>query len=166
MKLCCNRKPRFRSEMPKESEASGRTLGEGSYLFDDLEIGDNFSTGSIEVTAAIIRDFAELSGDSYALHLDDEFALGMGFPELIAHGILVMALADGLKFRSPVKLAAIASLGWDIRYTAPVFAGDRISAAIAVEGNARPAGPIGGSLPLDSISESRAARRFRAGLTD
>ena len=45
-----------------------------------------------------------------------------------------MALADGLKFGSPVRLDAVASLGWDISFTKPVFAGDVISAKVTVEG--------------------------------
>ena len=120
--------------MPEGAGGTGRSLAGGSHFFDDIEIGDSFETGSTEVTADVIRRFAALSGDNYELHLDDEVAREMGFPALIAHGILIMALADGLKFASPVQLDAIASLGWDIRFTKPVFAGDVISARISVEG--------------------------------
>lgn len=120
--------------MPEGAGNAGRSLAGGSHFFDDIEIGDSFETGSTEVTAEVIRQFAALSGDNYALHLDDKVAKEMDFPALIAHGILIMALADGLKFGSPVQLDAIASLGWDIRFTKPVFAGDVISAMITVEG--------------------------------
>ena len=120
--------------MPEGTGRTGRSLAEGSHFFDDIEIGDSFETGSTEVTAEVIRQFAKVSGDNYALHLDDEVAKEMGFPALIAHGILIMALADGLKFGSPVQLDAVASLGWDIRFTKPVFAGDVISAKVTVEG--------------------------------
>ena len=120
--------------MPDGLGNAGRSLAGGSHFFDDIEIGDSFETGSTEVTAEVIRRFAALSGDNYALHLDDEVAKEMGFPALIAHGILIMALADGLKFGSPVQLDAVASLGWDIRFAKPVFAGDVISARITVEG--------------------------------
>ena len=120
--------------MTEGTGGTGRNLAGGSHFFDDIEIGDSFETGSTEVTAEVIRRFAALSGDNYALHLDDEIAREMGFPALIAHGILIMALADGLKFGSPVQLDAVASLGWDIRFTKPVFAGDVISAKVTVEG--------------------------------
>ncbi|HEV3051050.1 MAG TPA: hypothetical protein VGX50_12120, partial [Longimicrobium sp.] len=42
------------------------------------------------------------------------------------------ALADGLKNRSSVRLAAIVSLGWRWNFTGPILAGDRISATIRV----------------------------------
>ena len=112
---------------------SGRTLTAGSYYLDDLQVGDHFQTGRTEVTAGIISTFAAVSGDSYELHLDDRFAQEIGFPGIIAHGILVMALADGLKYRSEVTLDAVASLGWDIAFTAPVFVGDTISAIVTVK---------------------------------
>ncbi len=96
-------------------------------------IGDYFETGSTEVTADIIRQYAGISGDNYALHLDDAAARDIGFPALIAHGILIQGMADGLKYNSPVQLDAVASLGWDINYRLPVFAGDRISAVVTVK---------------------------------
>ncbi len=111
----------------------GRALNAGSHFLDDLQVGDHFQTGSTEVTAQLIGDFARVSGDSYGLHLDDKFAREIGFPGIIAHGILVMALADGLKYRSAVTLDAVASLGWNIAFTAPVFAGDRITATVTVK---------------------------------
>ena len=121
------------NDIAESGQLSGRTLTAGSYFLDDLQVGDHFQTGRTEVTAELISDFAAVSGDSYELHLDDRFAQEIGFPSIIAHGILVMALADGLKYRSKVTLDAVASLGWDIAFTAPVFAGDTISATVTVK---------------------------------
>ena len=121
------------NDIAESGQLSGRTLTAGSYFLDDLQVGDHFQTGRTEVTAEIISDFAAVSGDSYELHLNDRFAQEIGFPGIIAHGILVMALADGLKYRSEVKLDAVASLGWDIAFTAPVFVGDTISATVTVK---------------------------------
>ncbi len=112
--------------------AVGRRLAEGRHFFDDICVGDYLETGSAEVTAELIRQYAELSGDRYALHLDDKAANDLGFPGLIAHGILILGLADGLKFQSPVQMDGIASLGWDIVFTSPVFAGDNVSVQITV----------------------------------
>ena len=50
----------------------------------------------------------------------------------VAHGLLVLSLADGLKNQCAVRFDAIASLGWDSSFVAPVFAGDRISVMITV----------------------------------
>ena len=81
----------------------------------------------------MIDRFAELSGDRFAAHLDDEYARRLGFPRRIAHGLLVLSVADGLKNQSPVKLDAIASLGWDMSFRAPVLAGDEVSAEFRVD---------------------------------
>ena len=112
---------------------TGRKLQKGRYFFNDLEINDYFETGSIVVDSQLIRAYADLSGDNYGLHLSDQTARSLGFDSLIAHGILVQGLADGLKYQSPIQIDAIASLGWNIRYTKPVYAGDRISASVRID---------------------------------
>lgn len=45
----------------------------------------------------------------------------------------MLSIADGLKNRCPVKLDAVASLGWDMSFRAPVLAGDEVSAKFSVE---------------------------------
>ena len=57
----------------------GRKLTEGRYNFDEISVGDHLETGSAEVTAELIRQYAALSGDKYALHLDDKAANDLGF---------------------------------------------------------------------------------------
>jgi len=39
--------------------------------------------------------YAEASGDTNAIHLDDEFARSMGLPGIIVHGMCTMALSTG-----------------------------------------------------------------------
>lgn len=45
----------------------------------------------------------------------------------------MLSIADGLKNQSPVKLDAVASLGWDMSFRAPVLAGDEVSAEFRVD---------------------------------
>ena|ERR1700683_852880 len=111
----------------------GRFLSAGDYWFEDLEPGDWFETGHLVVTEAHIVAFAGLSGDFFDIHMDDEFARAQGFPARVAHGLLGLALADGLKNRASVRIMAIASLGWNWRFTGPIFAGDRIGVKVAVK---------------------------------
>jgi acyl dehydratase len=113
--------------------AKGRQLPPGDYWFEDLHPGDWFETGHIVVTEAHIVNFAGLSGDLFDVHLDDEFARAQGFPARIAHGLLGLALADGLKNRASVRLMVAASLGWNWQFTGPILAGDRIGAKITVQ---------------------------------
>jgi 3-hydroxybutyryl-CoA dehydratase len=109
-----------------------KVLGPGQYWFEDLTVGDHYDTGHIVVTEAHIVGFAGLSGDFFDLHMDDEFARAHGFPARVAHGLLGLAMADGLKNRSSVRIVATASLGWNWNFRGPVFAGDRIGVAVRV----------------------------------
>jgi acyl dehydratase len=100
--------------------------------YEEIAEGLSWKTGGITVTESHILAFAGLTGDFYDLHVDDDYARALGFPGKVAHGLLGLALADGLKNRSSVRLAAIVSLGWRWSFTGPILPGDRISAAIKV----------------------------------
>ena len=116
-----------------DSGRRARRLGKGRYGFDDLAVGDWYETGTAKIGQEQIRQFAELTGDRFAVHTDDRFARELGFPARIAHGLLVVSMADGLKFNSEVELDAVASLGWNLSFAAPVFAGDEIAVLLRVE---------------------------------
>lgn len=117
---------------------TGRRLPPGLHGHSGLQIGDRIETARARVTAEAIDRFADLSGDRFSLHMDDAAARELGFPARVAHGLLVLSLIDGLKNQSPVLLDAVASLGWDIRFRAPVFAGDEVQATFTME-SMRPA---------------------------
>ncbi|HWX48339.1 MAG TPA: MaoC/PaaZ C-terminal domain-containing protein [Roseomonas sp.] len=102
--------------------------------FEDITVGMAWETGGIQVTEAHLLAFAGLSGDFYEIHMDDDYARRLGYPGRVAHGILGLALADGLKNRAQTQLAAIVSLGWRWRFTGPIFIGDRLQARIRVTG--------------------------------
>ena len=116
---------------------TGRELPPGLYFLDDLQPGDRWVTGGMLVQDWHILTFAGLTGDFFDVHLDDEFAREVGFDGRIAHGLLGLALVDGLKNRAEVRLAAIASLSWSWDFRAPIRPGDRIHAEITLE-EARP----------------------------
>ncbi len=104
----------------------------GKLRLHDLAVGLTFDTSGIVVTESHIVGFAGISGDFFDLHMDDAYAREEGFPGRVAHGLLGLALVDGLKNRAEVRLDAIASLEWQYRFLAPVFVGDRIFARIEV----------------------------------
>ena len=108
-------------------------MNPGLNYFEDVAAGDRYSTGGIVVTEALIAAFAGLSGDFFDLHVDDEFARGLGFPGRVAHGILGLALTDGLKNRAECRFRGVASLGWNWKFTGPILIGDRIQAEITVQ---------------------------------
>ncbi len=107
-------------------------LPPGTYGADDLVPGDVIVTGAVEVTAQMIDAYADLSGDRFEIHMSEEAAARHGFDARVAHGIMVLGLADGLKNLADAQIKARASLGWSLRFTAPVLAGDTISARITV----------------------------------
>ena len=111
---------------------SGTVLAAGHHGFDDVSVGDRVQTGGCEVTAEAIDTFADLTGDRFAIHMDDAAAKALGFPARVAHGLLVLSLVDGLKNQAQAQFRAVASLGWDWTFARPVFISDVISAEITV----------------------------------
>jgi acyl dehydratase len=104
----------------------------GLLHFEDVEPGFAYDTGGIVVTEAHIVAFAGLTGDFFDIHMDDDYARALGYPGRVAHGLLGLALCDGLKNRAPQKFAAIVSLGWRWKFTGPILVGDRVAARITV----------------------------------
>lgn len=101
-------------------------------LFDEIELGLTFTTSGIVVTESHVVQFAGISGDFFDVHMDDEFARGVGFPGRVAHGLLCLAMVDGLKNRATTRFAAVATLEWTYRFHKPVLIGDRIQGRIRV----------------------------------
>ena len=92
----------------------------------DLNIGDIFST-SREVTDEIIHKFADVSGDYNPIHLDDEFAKTTRFGKRIAHGMLSGAFISAV-LGNEFKDRKIVYLSQTMKFTAPVFIGDTVTA--------------------------------------
>lgn len=101
-------------------------------FYEDIYPGLSFETPGLTVTDAHIVQFAGLSGDFFALHMDDDFARSLGFPRRVAHGLLGLILLDGLKNRAEKSFASVASLSWNWNFRKPLFAGERISGRLTV----------------------------------
>lgn len=96
----------------------------------DLKIGDEFSTSRL-VNDELIRKFADVSGDHNPIHLDEEFAKTTRFGRRIAHGMLSGAFISavlGNEFREQ----KIVFLSQTMKFTAPVFLGDTVTATATV----------------------------------
>jgi 3-hydroxybutyryl-CoA dehydratase len=92
----------------------------------DLKIGDKFSTERY-VTDELVRQFAEVSGDYNPIHLDEEFAKNTRFGKRIAHGMLSGAFISAV-LGNEFKNRKIVYLSQTMRFTAPVFLGDTVTA--------------------------------------
>ena len=126
-----------------------RVLPAGRYGYEALSPGDRIETGSVEITAEAIDTFADLTGDRFEIHMDDDAARRHGFPRRVAHGLLVLSLVDGLKNQCDAQFDAIASLGWDWQFAKPIFIGDRIKVSISVTDIKPTSQPHRGTLTLE-----------------
>ena len=120
----------------------------GLYGADQLQPGDWFLTDSCEVTAAMIAAFADLTGDRTDIHLSAEAAQQKGFGGQVAHGLLVLALVEGLKSNAPARIDGVAALGWDWTFRQPVLAGAVVRVRVTVLAR-RVAGPDRSLLELE-----------------
>lgn len=138
--------PGLRSQLKREGGATpddgertaGRTallrLVSGARLyFEDLKIGQSWSTGGRTLTEAEITAFAQ-AYDPQALHLDTEWAREGPFGGLIASGFQTLNLAWALWVRVGVFAeSSRGGIGIDtLRWTAPVRPGDTIRGAAVV----------------------------------
>jgi acyl dehydratase len=144
--------------------APGRLLPPGFHGFDDVAPGDRIDTDEITVTPAAIDAFADLTGDRFAIHMSDTAAQELGFPSRVAHGLLVLSLIDGLKNQCPAQFRAIASLGWDMRFSRPVLAGDRIRGHLTVTEKRLISDGRRGILTLDVEAINQAGEVVQSGL--
>jgi acyl dehydratase len=101
--------------------------------FEDYEIGDEFITPGRTVTEADVTLFAGLTGDYNRIHTDAEYMKNSLFGERIAHGLLGLALVNGLKYRTDYDSdGVLAFLGLTWKFTGPIRFGDTIHAVIQI----------------------------------
>lgn len=93
-----------------------------------------------------IEKFAELSGDRNSIHVDENYAKGTRFHGCIAHGMLTSSLISNVIGNHLPGLGSI-YLGQSLRFVAPVFPGDTITARVTVT-SVRPDKPI---LTLETV---------------
>jgi acyl dehydratase len=122
--------------------------------FEDFQVGETVVTRARTVTETDIVSFAALTGDWYPLHTDVEYAKKGPFGESIAHGLLVLSIANGLL---PLyDMAIVAFYGMDkVRFTAPTKIGDTIHVELEVTGK-EDKGDLGGVVTLkESVKNQR-----------
>ena len=108
----------------------GRRTNDEEQMTMNLKIGDKFSTTK-QITDAVVRAFAELSGDYNPIHLDEEFAKTTMFKRRIAHGMISGALISavlGYEF----KERKVVYLSQTMKFIAPVFIDDTVTATATV----------------------------------
>ncbi|MFW5772352.1 MAG: MaoC family dehydratase [Phototrophicaceae bacterium] len=93
-----------------------------------LQIGDTASR-THTITDAMIRAFADASGDTNPVHLDDDYAAGTRFGRRIAHGMLTTSIISAI-LGNDLPGEGTIYLSQHVKFKAPVFVGDTITAAV------------------------------------
>jgi len=57
-----------------------------------IEIGRVLDEHVFSIDRALLKAYADASGDQNPIHQNEDFALSVGLPNVIAHGMLTMAL--------------------------------------------------------------------------
>jgi 3-hydroxybutyryl-CoA dehydratase len=65
--------------------------------FEEVELGENWTTDGRTITEADVVNYAGVSGDFHPYHVDAEFAGDSDFGGRIAHGLLVLSVAAALE---------------------------------------------------------------------
>jgi acyl dehydratase len=96
--------------------------------FDEVAVGDQLPSASYPLRRADLVRYAGASGDFNPIHWNERFAVEVGLPDVIAHGMLTMATAVRLVADWCGDPGAVVSYG--VRFTKPVVVPDDGSGAV------------------------------------
>ncbi|MCX6438148.1 MAG: MaoC/PaaZ C-terminal domain-containing protein [Actinobacteria bacterium] len=112
-----------------------------------IEVGAALPERVFEIDRGLLVAYANASGDQNPIHQNEEFALSVGLPNVIAHGMLTMALVGkyvtdwaggsasvkefGARFVKPVIVPAGQKVDLTVSATVSEIEGDRISLTIS-----------------------------------
>lgn len=103
--------------------------------FEDLRINEVFETSGYTMTKSEIMTFAE-NYDPQPFHIDEEAARESMFGGIVASGLHTLAISVRLFVNQIVRSQNIAIMGGrgmdDLRWTRPVYPGDKIRVKVTV----------------------------------
>ena len=84
-----------------------------------IEVGTVITERVFYLDRALLLAYAEASGDQNPIHQSEEFAVSVGLPNVIAHGMLTMALVG--KFVSDWAGGSVGVKEFSARFVKPVI---------------------------------------------
>lgn len=112
-----------------------------------IEVGMALPEKVFYIDRALLKAYADASGDQNPIHQNEEFALSVGLPNVIAHGMLTMALVGkfvtdwaggsaavkeySARFIKPVIVPADQKVDLTVSATVSEIDGDRISITLS-----------------------------------
>ena len=107
-----------------------------------IKVGDVIPERVFEIDRALLKAYADASGDQNPIHQSEEVAISVGLPNVIAHGMLTMALVGkyisdwaggsanvkefSARFIKPVIVPSEVIVDLTVGATVTEVAGDRI----------------------------------------
>ena len=105
-----------------------------------IEVGTVLDEKVFYLDRELLKQYADASGDQNPIHQNEEFALSVGLPNVIAHGMLTMALVG--KYVSDFAGGSANVIEYSARFTKPVIvpAGEKVDLTVTgsiseVDGN-------------------------------
>ena len=115
-----------------------------------ISVGTALPEKIVYLDRALLKAYADASGDQNPIHQNEEFALSVGLPNVIAHGMLTMALVGKYVTDWSGGSASVKEFG--ARFIKPVVvpAGEKVDLTI----NASVVEVNGAEIKLDLIATS------------
>ena len=96
-----------------------------------IEVGTVLNEKVFHLDRALLKQYADASGDQNPIHQNEEFAVSVGLPNVIAHGMLTMALVG--KYVSDFAGGSANVLEYSARFIKPVVvpAGEKVDLTVS-----------------------------------
>jgi acyl dehydratase len=96
-----------------------------------IEVGTVLEEKVFQLDRALLKQYADASGDQNPIHQNEEFAVSVGLPNVIAHGMLTMALVG--KYVSDFAGGSANVLEYSARFIKPVIvpAGEKVDLTVS-----------------------------------
>lgn len=120
-------------DIDPDFDPSKHVLSESNY-FEDIEIGQRFLIPSRTLGDANFAAFQLTSGDNHPIHYDVEYCRAKGHPQLLAHGLQVVAqTAPGAGMLPHIlEDSLIGLIEQSSKFLKPVYCGDTVYPALEV----------------------------------
>jgi acyl dehydratase len=123
----------------------------------DVSVGDPVPAQTFPITRADLVRYAGASGDLNVIHWNERVAREVGLPDVIAHGMLSMALAGRVATDWAGDPAAVVDFG--VRFTRPVVVpDDGVGATLEVAGTVSAVDPAARTALIDLVATSEGAK--------
>ncbi len=95
-----------------------------------IEVGADLPEKIFYLDREMLKRYADASGDQNPIHQNEEFAVSVGLPNVIAHGMLTMALVG--KYVSDFAGGSAKVVEFGARFTKPVIvpAGQKVDLTV------------------------------------